>query len=81
MGVRIRTDSQEIAMKYRVTWFKKDTGRVHSEGEYIMDNSFKEVSEHYRNNLCEGDDCCIMMDPDHFPHGKKGIEESQTDSQ
>lgn len=57
-------------MKYRVTWFNKETKRVHSEGKYDIDSSLKEVVDYYQNNLIEGDDCCVMYDPDHFPHSR-----------
>jgi len=63
-------------MIYRVTWFYKDSGRVHSEGEYNIDKPFKEVADYYRSpeQLMKGDGCCIMVDPFHFPHGATGSE-------
>lgn len=63
-------------MKYRITWFKKETGKVHSEGTYQIDRTLKEVVEYYRDNdqLIDGDDLCVMVDPDHFPHSEAGNE-------
>lgn len=61
-------------MKYRVTWFNKETRKVHSEGKYEIAATIKEIADHYNSDLNEWDDFCVMADPDHFPHSKAGNE-------
>jgi hypothetical protein len=61
-------------MKYRITWFDKETKLVQSEGTYDINLSLVGMIDYYQNNLIEGNDCCIMEDPDNFPHTATSVD-------